>query len=323
MMLMGRALATALLIILAVLLVGPFLVPIAPLQDTVPPESLADADSRFVEVKGVQVHYKMAGQGKPVFVLLHGFGASLFSWREVMAPLAQRGTVIAYDRPAFGLTSRPLPGDWHGASPYGPEAQADLLVALLDKLGVQQAILVGNSAGGAIAVYTALHDPERVQALVLVDAAIYGGGGTPAWVRPALRLPQARRLGPLFVRSIRTWGQDFLRSAWHDPSKITPEIQAGYTKPLRAQNWDRALWELTIASHELYLGAQLAHLHVPALVVTGDDDRIVPTAQSLRLARELPGATLVVISQAGHVPHEERPDLFMQAVGGFATRLHP
>jgi hypothetical protein len=86
-------------ILLLVLLVGPLVVPIAPLRGTLPAEQLVDADSRFVEVHGTAIHYKMAGQGEPVLVLLHGFAANTFTWREVMPSLASAGTAIAFDRP--------------------------------------------------------------------------------------------------------------------------------------------------------------------------------------------------------------------------------
>ncbi len=302
---------------LMAVLIGPFLVPVPPLTGTLSERELADPDSQFVEVNGLNVHYKEQGAGEPVFILLHGFGASAFSWREVMQPFSELGRVIAYDRPAFGLTSRPMPGDWTGENPYSPEAQAALVIGLMDALGVEQAYLVGNSAGGTVSVYTALTHPERVSGLILVDAAIYTGGGSPAWARPLLGTPQMRHLGPLLARQIATSGDDFIRTAFHDPSLVTPEILAGYRKPLRAHNWDRALWELTAASHPLGLDQRLAELSLPVLVITGDDDRIVPTAESIRLGAEIPGASLVVIENAGHLPHEEKPAEFMQAVRGF------
>jgi len=316
-----RALLVVLLLVLAALLIGPFLVPVPALEGTMPPEQLADPDSRFVEINGLRVHFKTAGTGEPVLVLLHGFASSTFSWREVTGPLAELGTVIAFDRPAFGLTERPMPGEWQGESPYTPESQAALTIALLDWLGVDKAVLVGNSAGGTISVLTVLRYPDRVQALVLVDAAVYSGGGAPGWVRPLLRTPQMRRLGPLFARAIRTWGEDFGRSAWHDPSRLTPEVWAGYRKPLQVDNWDRALWEFTLASHPLGLDRQIDRIQVPTLVITGDDDRIVPTEQSIRLAAELPAAELVVIPNCGHVPHEECPAAFLSATVDFLSSL--
>jgi pimeloyl-ACP methyl ester carboxylesterase len=246
---------------------------------------LADSDSRFIEVNGLTGHCKIAGQSSPAILLLHGFGAGVFSWREVMEPLSPYGMVVAFDRPAFGLTSRPMPSEWTGLSPYSREAQSDLTVALMDKLGIEKAILIGHSAGGTIAALTTLRHPERVQALILVDPAIYPHGRAEDWVRYLSFLPEVQRLGPLLVRSIASDGNSIVRSARHDVSKITPAIFEGYRKPLKAENWDRALWEYTIANHPLSLEKQLDKLTMPVLVITGDDDRIIPTAESIRLAQ--------------------------------------
>jgi len=311
------------IVLLLLLAIGPFLVPIPPLEGTVPPQALADADSQFVEVKGVTLHTKREGEGKPALVLLHGFGASIYSWQEVMSPLAEDAYVVAFDRPAFGLTERPLPGEpaWPGYNPYSKEAQVDLTVGLMDEMGISRAVLVGNSAGGTVAAETALAYPERVRALVLVDAAIYTGGGSPAWIRPLLNTPQMRRVGPLLARRIQSWGRDFGRSAWHDPSKIPSDYWEHYERPLQAEHWDRALWELTRSSRPSAVSDRLSELTMPTLVITGDDDRVVPTEQSVRLAESLPDAALVVIPECGHVPQEECPDAWLTAVEAFLVDL--
>ena len=306
------------IILLLIVIFGPFLVPIPPLDGTKPVSELADPDSQFVEINNINVHYKRMGQGEPVFVLLHGFGASLFSWHVVMEPLSHYGTVIAYDRPAFGLTERPM--KWIGQNPYGPEANVALLFGLLEHFNVRKAILVGNSAGGTVSMQFALQYPERVQALILVDPAVYESGG-PAWVRILGKTPEMQHLGPLFVRSIQKSGLDLIRTAWHDPSKITQETWDGYTQPLRADNWDRALWNFTMASYDTGLTQHLKDFTIPILLLTGDDDRIVLTANSVKLAGELPNEQLVVIPQAGHVPHEEQPAAFLQAVDEFIKIL--
>jgi len=315
----GRITLIIITVLLFAILVGPFLVPVPPLEGTLPPQALADADSQFIEINGLDVHVKTMGQGEPVFVLLHGFGASLYSWQAVMEPFSQYGMVIAFDRPAFGLTERPL--SWQGQNPYSPEAQVALVIGLLDHFAVQQAILVGNSAGGTVSMLTALAHPDRVSALILVDPAVYAGGGAPSWIRPLLGTPQMRHLGPLVVRQIQERGPQLIEQAWHDPSRIPPETLELYKKPLQAENWDKALWEMTLASRASGLAEQLTAFTLPVLVITGDDDRIVPTADSVRLGGELPDASLVIIPQTGHVPHEEHPDLFMQAVNEFLAAL--
>lgn len=309
-------------VVLFIVLVVPLLVPVPPLEDTLPAEELADADSQFMDVGGIKVHYKQAGSGEPAIILLHGFGASTFSWREVMEPLGKFGTVVAFDRPAFGLTERPLPGSWKEQNPYSPEAQADLLFELMDNLGIEKAILVGNSAGGTVALDAALRNPERVEGLVLVSPAVYGGGGGPAFLRPLFGTPQMKRLGVLLARSISTRGMDILSSAWHDRSKLTKEIIEGYRKPLQVDNWDVGLWELTRASHPSDLPERVRNLDMPVLVVAGDDDQIIPTENSRRLAGEIPGAELAVFPACGHVPQEECPQAFLEAVAPFIKRLN-
>lgn len=314
----GRRLLLIAAAVVLLVAVGPFVVPVPPLEGTVPPAQLADPDGRFIEVSGISVHYKEMGAGARTFILLHGFGASVFSWRDVMTPLAAYGRVIAYDRPAFGLTERPL--QWAGDSPYGAKAQVAMLFGLMDALHVDRAVLVGHSAGGTLALSAALSRPDRVAALVLVDAAIYTTGGVPSLLRPLLATPQLRHIGPLLVRRIATQGDDVIRTAWHDPSAITQAVYDGYHTPLRAEDWDRALWELTAADTAPDLASRLRDVKVSTLVVTGDDDRIVPTADSRRLAEAIPAAQLVVIPACGHLPQEERPQAFLDALSTFVAR---
>jgi pimeloyl-ACP methyl ester carboxylesterase len=316
-----KGLLVVLLVIVLILAIGPFLIPVPPLEGTSDPLDLADPDSQFVDINGLIVHYKRMGQGEPAIILLHGFGASTFSWEQVMEPLAQHGTVIAFDRPAFGLTERPLP-PFDGASPYSGDFQVELLFGLMDELGFEKAILIGNSAGGTVISNAALTHPERVIGMVLVSAAVYTGGGSPSWVRPLLQTPQMNHLGPLLARSIAgERGDAFIRTAWHNPDLITEETYQGYRRPLQVHNWDRALWELTRASRPGALQERLDELTMPVLVLTGDDDRIVETADSIRLGSELPNADLVVLENCGHVPQEECPAAFMNAVESFILEV--
>ena len=307
-----------LIALLAVLLIGPLLLDVPPLTDTVDPVSLADADSRFVEIEHVDIHYKEQGSGEPTFVLLHGFGASVFTWRVVMAEFGELGRVVAYDRPAFGLTERPL--QWTGQNPYSEAAQVAIAIALLDSLQIDNAIWVANSAGARVAVDVALTHPNRVAALVLVDPAVSSPG---RWLRPLLQTPQLERLGMLSVRSLADRGDEAIARAWHEPGLITPEVYAGYRKPLQAKDWDKALWQFATAD-QAALSTEFSKLAtIPTLVITGTDDRIVPQQKSIDLAAQIPGSRFVALSNCGHLPHEECPGPFMDAVREFIAQVGP
>ena len=308
--------------LMLLILVGPFLVPVPPLENTQPPEDLADQDSQFIEINEINVHYKQQGEGEPFFILMHGFGASTFSWREVMDPLSQYGTVIAYDRPAFGLTERPL--TWDGINPYSQEGNIKLLMGLMDEFQIDQAVLVGNSAGGTLATAFTLAHPDRVMALIEVDAAIYQTMPNSMLLDWLLNTPQIDQIGPLISRRLAGQsGEDFIQRAWHDPSMLenNPEILEGYRKPLMAQNWDRALWEHTKATDAPGLAGRLDQIQVPTLVLSGDDDQIVPVENSRRLAEDIPGAELFIFENCGHLPQEECPNAFMSAVIDFLKIL--
>ena len=304
-------------------LVGAFLAPSGPGTGTVSPEKLADPDSLFVTVDTLRVHYKAVGAGEPAVILLHGFGAGEFTWQEVLEPLSEYGTVVAFDRPGFGLTQRPLPGQWTGRNPYSAEFQEELLVGLMDALGLESAVLVGNSAGGNVAAHAALSYPSRVDALILVDAAIYGHGATEEIVGRVLSTPVMQHVGPLIARIAAVLGTEFADSSWHDPSKLTPEIRADYQKQLQADNWDFGFWEAGRVGLPTDLGSRLDEIDLPVLVITGDDDSVVPTEDSVRLAGEIPNAELAVIPDCGHVPNEECPEEFLHTaldfLGGLAS----
>jgi len=315
---MRRGLIGALSALLIVVLVGPFLIPVPPLEDTVPPHELADADSRFLVVDGVDVHFKTIGHGTSAFLLLHGFGASTFTWHAVWQDLGLLGRTVAYDRPGFGLTSRPVVGS--GSNPYAGQTQPAIALALLDALHIDRAILIGNSAGGRVAVDIALAAPERVRALVLISPAIGTGGPSLGWLRPLMHTPQLDRLGPWFVRSIRDTGLDVMARAWHEPERLTDAVIAGYRRPLGAHDWDRALWEVTRAPRQPLTDAELGSLSgLPTLVVTGDDDRIVAPDVSERAAAAIPDSRFEVIQQCGHVPQEECPEAFMNLMRRFLS----
>ncbi|MEM3366648.1 MAG: alpha/beta hydrolase, partial [Candidatus Methanomethyliaceae archaeon] len=136
---------------LFIFFVVPYLIPIPEIPGTFPSDRLGKEDSKFMIVNGLKVHYKIYGSGEPAIILMHGFGAYLFSFDPIIKDLSKYGTVIAFDRPAFGFTERPLLENWEGINPYTNEFAADLAVGLMDGLGIHKAIILGHSAGGAVA----------------------------------------------------------------------------------------------------------------------------------------------------------------------------
>ena len=280
------------------------------------------SEKHFIEVNGFKVHYRMAGSGKPLVVLLHGSFLSLRSWRLVFDKLAKTTTVLAFDRPAFGYTSRPLPSKATGVS-YTPEAQSDLVIALIKKLGFSKAVLVGNSTGGTLALLTALRYPQHVEGVVLAGAMIYSGYATsevPAFMKPAMKA-----MTPLFSRLMkflitRLYDRN-IRGFWHNKERLGDDVLAAFRSDLMIGDWSRAFWELFLETHHLQLESRLKTMDRPSLVITGEHDLTVKTEESIRLARELPCAELVVVPDCGHLPHEEQPEAFLVAVRKFLKRV--
>lgn len=284
------------------------------------PEELASPDSQFLDLAGLHLHVRKAGQGEPVMLLLHGFAASTFTWHAVFDRLAGLGTVIAVDRPGFGLTSPASNDHADGSNPFDHETQADLLVTLLDHFGIERATLIGHSAGGTVATLAALRHPQRFSRLVLIAPAIYFTLPPPLWLKHWLEYRPAEWLVPVVTHTLARLDGPILRRAWHDPDRIPSETREAYRDPFHLRGWDEAMLALARSNHPLDLPEHLNELTQPTLVITGDDDRIVPTKQTVRLAGELPHAELVVIPDCGHIPQEEQPEDCFQALERFVSR---
>jgi pimeloyl-ACP methyl ester carboxylesterase len=302
----------------AVLVLGPFAVPVNSSGTLTYQEAAAiswEGRSEFVNLVDHQVHIITAGNpdSDRLIVLLHGFGASSLTWQQVLEPLGQAAYVVAFDRAAFGFTERPT--SFGDLNPYSAAGQLKVIDGLVDLYGAdKEVVILGHSAGGALALGYALDYPDKVDSLILEAPAVYGTGGIPSWLNWVFSIPQIDHLGPLAVASIASSGLDLLVESYTDPSMITAEVQASYTAPLKIDGWERAFWEFNKAPRSLNLVERLDDLRAPALIITGDDDRVVATADSIKLNGDLPGSELVIIEVAGHLPNEEKPQEFVDAV---------
>jgi pimeloyl-ACP methyl ester carboxylesterase len=285
-------------------------------------ESPEDTDSRFIEINGFNVHYRLAGSGKPLVVLLHGSFLSMRSWRLVFDELAKTTSVIAFDRPAFGKTSRPFSSKERGVS-YTPEAQSDLVVTMMKKLGFNKAVLVGNSTGGTLALLTALRYPQHVEGLVLTDAMIYSGYATsevPRFMKPAMKAMTPLFSGLMKFLITRLYDR-VIRAMWYNKERLGSDVLNAFRADQMNGDWARAFWEVFLETHYLRLDEQLKAMMKPSLVITGEHDVMVKKEESIRLAGELPLAELVVIPDCGHLPHEEQPEAFVLTVRNFVKRV--
>jgi pimeloyl-ACP methyl ester carboxylesterase len=262
--------------------------------------------SRFIEVNGQQVHLRDEGPSNdpvPIF-LLHGTASSLHTWQGWAEGLRDQRRVIRVDLPGFGLT--------------GPNRQDDYSIAryvlfvraLADRLGIDRFAIAGNSLGGEIAWMTAATLPERVDRLILVDAA--------AWPPESIGLKQKVPIGfrlartPVVRRLVaellpRTVVRDSLRELYGDPAKVTPDLVDLYSDMARRTGNREALVRRFQQGNEGVDLALLKKIKAPTLILWGGRDRLLPPALGERLAREIPHARLVVFPGLGHVPQEEDP----------------
>ena len=308
-----------LLVLLGAILVVPFLIPVNTSGTYTKEEaaqSLWGQRSKFVELAGHEVHYVEAGDPNSdrLVVLLHGFGASSYSYKNNLEILSGVGHVIAYDRAAFGFTERPT--EWE-INPYGTPGQLQVLDELIERFGEgKEVFVVGHSAGGSIAASYAAENQDKLTGLVLYAPAVLSGGGGPSWLNWIFDIPQLDHLGPLLVSTIATSGLDILYASYFDEALVTQETLAGYTKPLEVVGWEEAFWQFNKAPRDRTIGERLTEITTPTLVITGDTDEIVATADSRQVA-QIMGADLVVIPQTGHLPNEEKPIEFANAVSEF------
>jgi len=317
----AKILAILAIFLILIVIIGPLLVPVKPLDGLGTPLQAAQDESQFITIPfegtdGIDIHYLAddlsADDTEPTFVLLHGSLFNAFTWNEMISFFDERGQVIAYDQIPYGLSEKLTEGSWEDVNPYSSDAAVEQLFTFLDALAVDDVILVGNSYGGVLAVQAAQANPEKVEGLILIDAAVYVQEELPAGL---LNLPQVTHLGPLFARQLGQ-SEAFIRQTYLNPDKITDDRLALTTIQTEVDEWDSALWEyLRVWSlNGTEYQSRIPDLQQPALVITGDSDVIVPVSDSERLNSELANSDYVVLPLCGHVPQEECPELLKTAV---------
>ena len=284
-----------------------------------PDRSLADLKPRwalppseFLAIDGMLVHLRDQGpRDDPApIVLLHGTSASLHTWEGWVAALQAKRRVISLDLPGFGLTG-PFPDGDYRMSHYSA-----FLAHVLDQLQVPRAVVAGNSFGGQLAWQFALDHPQRVERLVLVDAAGYPRNATSIPI--GFRLAQIPALAPLMANLLpRQMIEASIRNVYGDPSKVSDElIDRYYELTLRAGNRE-ALRQRFIQAEAGQGFTRIAELKVPTLIIWGGRDELIPPDNAERFKRDIQGSRLVLFDDLGHVPQEEDPARTVAVLMGF------
>jgi len=287
-----------------------------------PRDLLKSPSSQFVNIHDVNVHYSLDyGEGQrdaPALVLLHGFGGGVFCWRRSVDHLKKFSSVIlAFDRPGFGLTSRPR--SLRTCNPYSVEFSVLLLEQIMKKHSVTEAIIVAHSSGALVAYHMARSYPKKVIGLCLVSPSPHG---MPMFVRQILKTSLAR---PIILNLIRSEISQFtLWRAWHDPDKVDPKVFAAYRAPLLLPNWEESLVQMTRIKPPENILDVLESISCKVVVLHGSDDKIVRFRESEEVCRAFSAtseATLVRILDCGHLPFEELPEEFSRHVRAFADMV--
>ncbi|KAG2590472.1 uncharacterized protein LOC120674149 [Panicum virgatum] len=320
----------------APLLVEPVTSPT--LSDEIPLMSLDDG-SGDIYLNTVGFDLEAGGQGRFSVVLVHGFGGGVFSWRHVSNLLARQVgcNVLAFDRPGWGLTSRPRRKDWEDKklpNPYDLESQVDLLISFCSEMGLRSVVLVGHDDGGLLALKAAEklrtcghHIKVEVKGVVLVGVSL-SREVIPAFARILLHTPLRKKhmVRPLLRTEIT---QVINRRAWYDATKLTTDVLNLYKAPLFVEGWDEALHEVGRLSFSTVLSSKRATdllksvEDLPVLVVAGSEDALVSVKSAQAMASKLVNSRIVTISGCGHLPHEECPKALLSALSPFISRLAP
>jgi len=280
------------------------------------PDGLAGCDARDVVLAdGVRLRLVEAGRpDAPPVLLVHGFGASAFQWRELMPRLAAAGWhVLAPDLPGHGFSELVLPD-----GEYSREAFARRLWMLLDALGVPRAPIVGHSMGGAIAAEMAWQHPERVSRLALLSPA--GFGRVPSRAALMHYVPDA--LAPLAQPFASVAAARLILGDVYGPdSSWTPdderELLAPYAQPEIYRSMLRTLKEFNFRLHR---PEALARLCEGTLVIFGTHDKVVSPHDVEGRVQAVPGGRLVMLPRVGHLPQGEAGE---QVAALLAEHLRP
>ncbi len=271
-------------------------------------------NSHFVNVDGTRIHYQEFGiESDPAIVLIHGFTASVYVWKTAAPLLAAKGfRVIAPDLVGFGYSDKPKAFD------YTIQSQARMVSRLMNRLGIGRATIVGSSYGGAVALSLTLDCPESVEKLVLSDTVI----NDEPKEHPLLKLASLPGVGevitPFLIDSkafLRMRMKKTLSKA--NQRLITDERIESIRRPLYAADGHHSVLATSRNWHANRLENDAHLIDQPTLIVWGEEDMVIPIKNGYKLHEAILNSRFVVLPNCGHVPQEEKGELFTELVSEF------
>ncbi len=284
--------------------------------------------SQFLRLEsGARIHYRDEGlkDGRPV-VLIHGSNASLHTWEPWVAILGRKYRTISLDLPGHGLTGKVPDRNYSNAS------YVSVVNEIVEHLEVDNFVLGGNSMGGGVSWRYALQYPEKVEAMILVDAV-----GLPQWsVEMRENNSKNSNKGPRVFRLLRKpwfravarhmdpWYliEQGLHSAYSDQTAVTDKlIQRYYDLALREGSREATMDRFASLSSDAHASVDPAQLRLPTLILWGRDDALIPASVAERFDSSLPDSSLVIYENVGHAPMEEIPERSVADVLAFLETI--
>lgn len=275
-------------------------------SETIPVDTLAGDDSRFVEVNGRAIHYTQQGTGRPL-ILVHGFAGSLYTWRKLIPLLSDHYTVYAYDMLGFGLSDKPPDGN------YDMGAHAEQLIGFMDALNLPSAHLVGHSMGGIVIAFAALESPLKAESLIMIEPGFYTKTG-PEFLNH-LFFPLDRIMAKQFYS--RNMRKRFLTGSFYDKSLVTDDMIDAYMLPTRTPHAVDALARMmSTVGLKQYPGIT-EQVSRPTLIVWGERGAGDKLDIAKRIQREIGSSRLAPVKECGHYVQEERPRELAEIISDF------
>jgi pimeloyl-ACP methyl ester carboxylesterase len=272
-----------------------------------------DYTKTYIRLLNTNIYCEHAIQDKPPILLIHGFVASSYTFNRLKPMLANDFSVIAIDLPGFGKSEKST------TFTYSFDNYAELVLKCLDHFHLDEAFIAGHSMGGQIAMYTAIKSPRRVKKLILFCSSGYLPRAKPYLIYssylPFFQLIAKRKINAQSV--VRN-----LKNVFYDHSLITKDQIEEYGKPLQDKNFPKSLIRLLRHREGDLSSNELRNIHIPALLLWGEKDKVVPLTIGKKLCQDLPNAQLISYDKAGHLITEEKPnELWKQILSFTGVRM--